>query len=83
MEIVRISRTLICLITLISIADEAFDMPGLTTITIPNCVTYGSNGSFAGCESLTNVTFEFGLTEISTDMFIGCNDLGSIVIPPA
>ena len=55
---------------------------GLTSIEIPNSVTYfGAEGVFEGCSGLTSVTIGNGLTGIGYGAFSNCSGLTSIIIP--
>jgi uncharacterized protein YjdB len=47
------------------------ELTNLTSITIPNSVTYIGNGAFQGCSSLTNLNFNaISCTDFSTSPFI-------------
>lgn len=48
---------------------------------VPSGVTTLLNASFAGCVSLTAITFPQSLTTIGTGAFTGCTSLGNVVIP--
>ena len=65
------------------IESYAFDnCTGLTSIEIPNSVTYfGEEGVFSGCSGLTSVTIGNGLTGICVGAFSNCSSLTSIIIP--
>ncbi len=52
----------------------------LTSITIPNSVTYISSYAFSGCSSLTSVTIPNSVTTIGYGAFSGCSKLQSITI---
>ena len=64
-----------------SIGDNAFDLCGLTSVTIPNRVTSIGNGAFASCRSLTSVALPSGLITIDNHSFFECESLTSITIP--
>lgn len=48
---------------------------------LDTCGDSWDGGSFAGCTSFTNVTFEEGITTIPERLFNGCTSLESIEIP--
>ena len=54
---------------------------GLTSVTIPNSVTFIDNGAFYGCSGLTSVTIPNSVTSIGEAAFEGCNGLTSVTIP--
>ena len=56
-------------------------VPGVTEVTIPDCVTRIRSGAFAGCDWLTSVTIPESVTEIDDYAFYGCTGLKSAVIP--
>ena len=56
------------------------DCTGLTSITIPNSVTYISGG-FGGCTGLTSITIPNSVTVITYFAFSGCTGLTSVKIP--
>ena len=45
---------------------------GLTSVTIPDCVTSIGDGAFAGCTGLTSVTIPGCVTSIGEEAFSGC-----------
>ena len=53
----------------------------LTSITIPNSMTYIGNRSFRDCSSLTAVTIPNSVTVIRGYAFYGCSSLTSVTIP--
>ena len=66
----------------ISIGSSAFcDYSSLTSITIPDGVTYISNSAFSGCSSLTSIIIPDGVTSIGYSAFSGCSSLTSVIIP--
>lgn len=55
----------------------------MTSITIPNSVTYIGNGAFSGCSGLTSITIPNSVTEIGDYTFEYCSSLTNITIPNA
>ena len=53
----------------------------LTSISIPNSVTYIGDQAFYGCSSLTSVTISDSVTRIGSDAFRDCSKLTSVTIP--
>lgn len=53
----------------------------LTSITIPDSITFISCAAFCGCTSLTNVTMGSGVRNIRSYAFTNCTKLASITIP--
>ena len=51
----------------------------LTSISLPNSVTYIGKNAFYGCSRLTSITIPNSVTEIGTDAFDGCTRLTSII----
>ena len=54
---------------------------GLTSVTIPNCVTNIGSYAFYGCSGLTSVTIPDGVTRIGGSAFYNCSGLTSVTIP--
>ncbi|MBR4154991.1 MAG: leucine-rich repeat domain-containing protein [Paludibacteraceae bacterium] len=52
----------------------------LTSITIPNSVTYIGDYAFKSCSSLTSITIPNSVTKKGIDVFSGCSSLTSINI---
>ena len=57
------------------------DCTGLTSVTIPNSVTFLGSGAFYHCSALTSITLSKSLTSIGFIAFCGCESLASIDIP--
>ena len=55
----------------------------LSSITIPESVTYIGHNAFEGCSSLTSVTIPNSVTNIEYGTFWSCSSLSSITIPEA
>ena len=53
----------------------------LTTITIPESVTYIEESAFYNCSSLTSLTIPNKVHSIYDDAFWGCSKLATIIIP--
>jgi hypothetical protein len=61
---------------------NAFGGCGFTSLTIPATMSViGELGAFGGCDSLTNLTFGLGVTDIQSNDFISCDSLPSVIIP--
>ena len=54
---------------------------GITSVTIPNSVTYIGDDAFRGCTSLTSVTIPNSVTSIGEAAFYACTSLTSVTIP--
>ena len=65
-----------------SIGDGTFyECTGLTSVNIPNCVTYIGYSAFYGCSRLTSVTIPNSVTSIKDNAFYKCSGLTSVTIP--
>lgn len=53
---------------------------GLTSVTIPNTVTFISKRAFDGCSGLTSITIPNSVTSIGDEAFAGCSGLTSVTI---
>ena len=58
-----------------------YNYDGLTSVTIPNSVTYIGCDAFSGCSSLTSVTIGNSVTSIGGYAFYDCSGLTSVTIP--
>lgn len=69
--------------TVTSIADEGFEGSSITTVTIPDTVTFINQQAFYGCDSLESVNFGSSpsLRIIGVSAFEFCTSLTSIDIP--
>ena len=66
----------------IGIGDYAFaECKNLTSVTIPNTVTYIKEYAFESCNNLTSITIPNSVTSIGENAFEFCNNLTSITIP--
>ena len=64
-----------------SIGGAAFQNSNVTSITIPNSVTYIGWGAFSGCSGLKLITIPNSVTKIDGYAFDYCNGLTFITIP--
>lgn len=51
---------------------------GLTSIVIPNTITYIENSAFSGCSALDNVVLPYSINSLGNGVFYGCTNLKSI-----
>ena len=64
------------------IGDSVFsNCSSLTSISIPESVTYIGEDAFSGCSSLTSIVIPDSVTWICAWAFLGCSSLTSIEIP--
>ena len=64
------------------LGDYAFDgCSGLTSITIPSCVTEIGRYAFDGCSGLTSLTIPSSVTSIGNYAFSDCRGLTNLTIP--
>ena len=54
---------------------------GLTSLTLPSCVTSIGTAAFEGCSGLKSLTIPSSVTSISDYAFEGCSGLKSLTIP--
>ncbi|MEE1254158.1 MAG: leucine-rich repeat protein [Paludibacteraceae bacterium] len=65
-----------------SIENDAFnDCSAVTSIVIPNTVTFIGKFAFYGCSSLTSITIPNSIIKIGGYAFMGCSSLSAITIP--
>lgn len=65
-----------------AIGERAFsDCTSLTSVTIPDSVTYIDSYAFYDCSALTSVTIPDSVTSIDGSAFLDCNALTSVTIP--
>ena len=63
-------------------SDSVFsECSSLSSVTIPNGVTYIGSYAFRGCSSLTSLTIPNGVTSIGDYAFYNCTSLSSVTIP--
>ena len=58
-----------------------YNCSNMTSVTIPNSVTFIGNNAFAYCSGLTSITIPNSVTSIGYDAFSGCSGLTSVTIP--
>ena len=63
-----------------SIAGSAFSDCGLTSVSIPNSVTYIGTSAFASCNRLTSISIPNSVIYIDSNAFARCNGLESVTI---
>lgn len=63
------------------IGGSAFSNTGLTTVTLPNSLTYLGSSAFSSCKDLASISIGTGITEIPYNCFTGCNALTSVDLP--
>jgi hypothetical protein len=69
-------------VPVVGIDESAFQhQPEITSVTIPDSVTYIGNASFRDCTSLTSITIPNSVTSIEDSAFQGCASLTSVTIP--
>ena len=65
-----------------SISPNAFSKcAGLTSVDIPNSVTYIGSGAFNKCSGLTNIDIPNSVISIGSGVFCECSGLTSVAIP--
>lgn len=68
-------------ITVETIGHTAFRYSSVTSVTIPDSVTFISDSAFAYCSNLTNISIPNSVTAIGSFAFEGCTKLESITLP--
>ena len=68
-------------ITVETIGHTAFRYSSVTSVTIPDSVTFISDSAFAYCFNLTNISIPNSVTAIGFSAFGGCTKLESITLP--
>lgn len=66
---------------ILGIGSSAFSNSGLTTVTLPNSLTYLGDYAFSDCKDLSSISIGTGITEIPYNCFSGCNALTSVDLP--
>lgn len=64
-----------------SIGNSAFQNSGITSVNIPNSVTFICGSAFSECKSLTSLNIPESVTLIGDNAFYNCTGLTSISIP--
>ena len=54
---------------------------GLTSLTLPACITSIGRSAFVGCSGLTSLTLPAGITSIDSYAFYSCSGLMSLTLP--
>ena len=67
--------------TVETIGHTAFRYSSVTSVTIPDSVTFISDSAFAYCFNLTNISIPNSVTSIGFSAFGGCTKLESITLP--
>lgn len=68
-------------VTVETIGHGAFRYSSVTSVTIPDSVTFISDSAFAYCSNLTNISIPNSVTSIGFSAFGGCTKLESITLP--
>ncbi len=63
-----------------SIGDYAFSYTAVTSLIIPDSVTYLGYNVFSGCSFLTDVTIGMGINSITSSLFYGCTSIKNITL---
>ncbi|MCB0438551.1 MAG: leucine-rich repeat domain-containing protein [Mangrovimonas sp.] len=68
--------------TVTTIQREAFyNCSGISTLSLPNSLTFIDNYAFAYCSGITSVALGTGLENIGSSAFNGCSSLTSLTLP--
>jgi hypothetical protein len=65
----------------IGIGDEAFQYCDITSIDLPNSITYIGEFAFRDCRNITSITLPSSVTSIGYAAFLYCTELTSVNIP--
>lgn len=68
-------------VTVETIGHGAFERSAVTSVTIPDSVTFISDLAFANCSNLTNISIPNSVTSIGFSAFEHCTSLKSITLP--
>ena len=64
-----------------SISNDAFENSRITSVLIPDSVTFIGNNAFSWCKNLASITIPDSVTTIGDYAFDSCKNLASITIP--
>ena len=64
----------------VGIGAEAFAGSGITSVTVPEGVTFIDGRAFANCVSLTEIRIPYTVTQLGTRVFEGCGALSAITV---
>ena len=68
-------------VTVETIGHAAFERSAVTSVTIPDSVTFIGEAAFANCSNLTNISIPNSVTSIGLSAFEHCTSLKSITLP--
>ena len=68
-------------VTVETIDHAAFERSAVTSVTIPDSVTFIGEAAFAHCSNLTNISIPNSVTSIGLSAFENCTSLKSITLP--
>ncbi len=70
--------------TVVGIGEKVFEGSSVTSVEMPNTITYIGDDAFHRCYSLTSVNISTGLETLGREAFYSCTSLaGSVTIPDA